>query len=93
MPQISGGLGTELKRLRPETKMLFVSGYPGQTVVDHKVIDVERNFLQKPFTLKQLARKVRAVLDYEDVKASHLAAQTLEHPQPAMAASGLISRP
>jgi len=94
MPQMSGGeLGTELKRLRPETKMLFVSGYPGQTVVDHKVIDVERNFLQKPFTLKQLARKVRAVLDYEDVKASPLAAQTLEHPQPAMAASGLISRP
>ena len=37
--------------------MLFVSGYAGQTVLDHKVVNVESNFLQKPFTLKQLAGK------------------------------------
>ena len=92
MPQMSGGeLATELERLRPKTKMLFVSGYPGQTVVDHKVIDVERNFLQKPFTLKQLAKKVRAVLDY-DGKVAHLTAHTVEHPGAAMATSGSISR-
>jgi two-component system cell cycle sensor histidine kinase/response regulator CckA len=93
MPQMSGGeLGTELTRLRPETKMLFVSGYPGQTVVDHKVIDVERNFLQKPFTLKQLARKVRTLLDY-DGKVAHLAAQTVEHLETSMVTSGSISHP
>jgi PAS domain S-box-containing protein len=64
MPHLSGGqLATELGVLRPETKVLFVSGYAGQTVVDHKVVDVENNFLQKPFTLKQLASKVRTVLD------------------------------
>jgi two-component system, cell cycle sensor histidine kinase and response regulator CckA len=70
MPQMSGGeLARELEKIRPETKLLFVSGYPGQTVVDHKVVDVESNFLQKPFTLKQLAKKVRGVLDAQPVVA------------------------
>jgi two-component system, cell cycle sensor histidine kinase and response regulator CckA len=65
MPHMSGGeLARELETLRPETRVLFVSGYAGQTVVDHKVVDVESNFLQKPFTLKQLAGKVRMVLDH-----------------------------
>jgi two-component system, cell cycle sensor histidine kinase and response regulator CckA len=65
MPHLSGGqLANELSTLRPKTKVLFVSGYAGQTVVDHKVVDVENNFLQKPFTLKQLANKIRAVLDH-----------------------------
>ena len=64
MPHMSGGeLVKELEMLRPETRVLFVSGYPGQTVLDHKVVDVENNFLQKPFTLKQLAGKIRTVLD------------------------------
>jgi two-component system cell cycle sensor histidine kinase/response regulator CckA len=65
MPHLSGGqLAHELSTLRPKTRVLFVSGYAGQTVVDHKVVDMENNFLQKPFTLKQLANKVRAVLDH-----------------------------
>jgi two-component system cell cycle sensor histidine kinase/response regulator CckA len=65
MPHMSGGqLAKELDTLRPETRVLFVSGYAGQTVLDHKVMDVENNFLQKPFTLTQLANKVRTVLDH-----------------------------
>lgn len=65
MPQMSGGeLARELEKLRPETKLLFVSGYPGETVVDHKVVELASNFLQKPFTLNQLAKKVRTVLDH-----------------------------
>ena len=65
MPHMSGGqLAKELKTLRAETRVLFVSGYAGQTVLDHNVVDVESNFLQKPFTLKQLASKVRTVLDH-----------------------------
>jgi two-component system, cell cycle sensor histidine kinase and response regulator CckA len=66
MPNMSGGqLATELSRSRPETILLFVSGYAGKTVLDHKVIDLENNFLQKPYTLKQLAGKIRAALDHE----------------------------
>jgi two-component system, cell cycle sensor histidine kinase and response regulator CckA len=77
MPQMSGGeLAMELERLHPETKLLFVSGYPGQTVLDHKVVDVDSNFLQKPFTLKQLASKVRTVLALSD-KAGIRAAETV----------------
>ena len=65
MPHMSGGqLAKELDTQRPETLVLFVSGHAGQTVLDHKVVDVDHNFLQKPFTLKQLATKVRAVLDH-----------------------------
>ena len=52
------------KRFVRRRRVLFVSGYAGQTVMDHKVVDVENNFLQKPFTLKQLASKVRTVLDH-----------------------------
>ncbi|MFY9791209.1 MAG: response regulator [Candidatus Sulfotelmatobacter sp.] len=71
MPRISGGqLAKELTVLRPETRVLFISGYAGQTILDHKVVDVENNFLQKPFTLRQLANKVRAVLDRKALPAS-----------------------
>jgi two-component system cell cycle sensor histidine kinase/response regulator CckA len=75
MPHMSGGeLANELDTLRPETRVLFVSGYAGQTVLDHKVVDVENNFLQKPFTLTQLASKVRMILDHTPLGVpTHLA--------------------
>jgi PAS domain S-box-containing protein len=64
MPNMSGGqLSKELEQLRPDTKLLFVSGYAGKTVLDHNVVDLETNFLQKPYTLKQLSLKIRAALD------------------------------
>jgi len=63
MPNMSGGqLAKELGQLRPDTKLLFVSGYPGKTVIDHKVFDLETSFLQKPYTLKQFSLKIRAAL-------------------------------
>jgi CheY-like chemotaxis protein len=63
MPNMSGGqLAEELVHLRPHTKLLFVSGYAGKTVIDHKVFDLETNFLQKPYTLKQFSLKIRGAL-------------------------------
>jgi len=63
MPNMSGGqLAKELAQLRPDAKLLFVSGYAGKTVLDHKVVDLDTNFLQKPYTLKQLSLKIRAAL-------------------------------
>ena len=63
MPNMSGGqLARELQKLRTEAAILFVSGYAGKTVLDHKVIDLENNFLQKPYTLKQLSGKIREAL-------------------------------
>jgi two-component system cell cycle sensor histidine kinase/response regulator CckA len=87
MPHMSGGeLARELEMLRPQTRVLFVSGYAGQTVLDHKVIDVENNFLQKPFTLKQLASKVRTVLDH-NYNAVPIAVEAHAHPYSATARS------
>jgi two-component system, cell cycle sensor histidine kinase and response regulator CckA len=63
MPNMSGGqLAKELARLRPDARLLFVSGYAGKTVLDHKVFDLETNFLQKPYTLKQLSTKIHQAL-------------------------------
>ena len=63
MPSLSGGeLAKKLKKIRPDLDFLFVSGYAGKTVLDHKVFDVESNFLQKPFTLQQFSGKIRGVL-------------------------------
>jgi len=65
MPNMSGGqLANELAQLRPENKLLFVSGYAGKTVLDHKVLDLETNFLQKPYSLKQLSLKIRYALNH-----------------------------
>jgi CheY-like chemotaxis protein len=63
MPNLSGGqLAKELKSRRPEAKVLFVSGYAGKIVMEHKAVNLETNFLQKPFTLKQLSSKIRKAL-------------------------------
>ena len=64
MPNMSGGqLAKELATLRPATKVLFVSGYAGKTVLNHEVFDLETNFLQKPYSLRQLSGKIRGALD------------------------------
>jgi two-component system cell cycle sensor histidine kinase/response regulator CckA len=60
MPGMSGG---QLAERYPRMKVLFVSGYSEQVVLRHKIANVQTNFLQKPFTLKSLAAKVREVLD------------------------------
>ena len=67
MPRMSGGeLARQLGPLRPDVKFLFVSGYAGKTILDHKVVDLETNFLQKPYTLKQLSAKIRGALSSSD---------------------------
>ena len=76
MPNMSGGeLAKEIGRRRPDVKFLFVSGYAGKTVLDHKVVDLEMNFLQKPYTLKQFSTKVRAALNGANLRRSGLQAK------------------
>lgn len=59
--------GTRLYRcileFRPQIKVLYVSGYTQDSIVDHGVLKPGVNFLAKPFTLDSLASKVREVLD------------------------------
>jgi hypothetical protein len=64
MPGLGGReLARKLAALHPEMKVLFVSGYTQDAVQHHGVLDAGATFLQKPFTLDALARKVREVLD------------------------------
>ena len=64
MPELGGRqLAEQLRSLRPELKVLYVSGYMDDAVVRHGVLEAGIAYLQKPFTPDTLARKVRAVLD------------------------------
>jgi len=64
MPGLSGRqLADQLARVRPDTKVLYVSGYTDDAVVRHGVLEAGIAYLQKPFTTDSLARKVREVLD------------------------------
>lgn len=75
MPEIGGRqLAEIILRTRPDTKILFLSGYTDDAIVRHGVSQAEVAFLQKPFTATGLAAKVREVLDGK-VK-SHVVAET-----------------
>ncbi len=64
MPQMGGKeLARQLVDASPDLKVLFLSGYTSAAIVEHGLIDVERNFMQKPFTATDLSRKVRTLLD------------------------------
>ncbi len=52
-----------LAAIRPETKVLYMSGYTDNAIGDHGLLDRGTAFLSKPFTPDTLMRKVREVLD------------------------------
>src|SRR5580658_6722907 len=70
MPSVSGPqLAQSLKTLRPETRVLYISGYTADKFADYPELDPELALLQKPFKLVDLGQKVRDVLNAEDVSA------------------------
>jgi YesN/AraC family two-component response regulator len=64
MPGLSGPEAARVVvESRPETRVLFISGYTDSAIVHHGVLERGTEFLQKPFNSLALAQKVRAVLD------------------------------
>ena len=64
MPGMNGRkLADRALQSRPGLKLLFTTGFTRNAVVHNGVLDHGVNFLAKPFTIDQLAEKVRAVLD------------------------------
>jgi CheY-like chemotaxis protein len=65
MPEMNGyELATRITKLRPELKLLYMSGYTDDSIARQRILDPDVFFLQKPFTPRTLVRKVREALDY-----------------------------
>ena len=64
MPRLGGReLAEQLSAVRPEMKVLYMSGYTDDAVVRHGILESTIDFIQKPITPEPLARKVREVLE------------------------------
>ncbi|MGZ3426558.1 MAG: response regulator, partial [Polyangia bacterium] len=62
MPRMMGSeVAARITALRPAIKVLYISGYPGDAIVKQGV--PEQAFVQKPFSVSALAKRVRALLD------------------------------
>jgi DNA-binding NtrC family response regulator len=55
-------LAKQLKSVRPEAKVLYMSGYAGDMITVEGQREIDGAFIAKPFTTDTLAAKVRAVL-------------------------------
>ncbi|MGB8128514.1 MAG: response regulator [Candidatus Angelobacter sp.] len=66
MPKVSGrGLVDHVRKVRPSTRVLLISGYSDDAVWRHGIALDPSCFLQKPFTFQALSAKIRAILDEE----------------------------
>ena len=66
MPEMNGrDLADHLKAINPGLKCLYMSGYTANVIAHHGVLDEGVVFIQKPFSTRELAVKVREVLDKE----------------------------
>jgi DNA-binding NtrC family response regulator len=63
MPDMNGlELYDKLSKICPELKVIYMSGYTRDVIAYHGMLDAGVNFLQKPFSVNDLALKIREVL-------------------------------
>src|SRR5262249_27298697 len=63
MPEMGGSeLAQRLRPLRPETRVLYTTGYANDNVVQHGVFDPQA-LLAKPYTIQALSSRIREALD------------------------------
>jgi CheY-like chemotaxis protein len=66
MPEMTGpALAARIRAERPDVKIIFVSGYTDHRLLEEGALDPSAPFLQKPFPLAALLRKVRELLDVQ----------------------------
>ena len=66
MPEMNGrDLAKSIRDIKPGLKCLFMSGYTADVIAHRGVLDEGVYFLQKPFSMKDLASKVRQALEQE----------------------------
>jgi PAS domain S-box-containing protein len=71
MPRLSGReLAMQMAAQRPGLKVLYVSGYTDDTVFRHGVLEGGMEFLQKPFNMTALTKKIREVLKGQTTSVS-----------------------
>jgi CheY-like chemotaxis protein len=64
MPDMSGRqLADRALGKRPNLKMLYTTGYTRNAIVHNGMLDPGANLLTKPFSIEELAAKVRKILD------------------------------
>ncbi len=67
MPGMSGPeLASSLVPLRPDMRVIYMSGYTNDAIAQHGVLDAGISFIEKPFSQDTLMRKLREVLDGTD---------------------------
>ncbi len=71
MPGMNGGeLARRLRRVRPQCRVLYMSGYSTEAVATQGVLTPGADFLQKPFSVEELVLRVREVLDTPPTEAA-----------------------
>lgn len=64
MPDMNGKeLYSNIHKLRPDIKVLYMSGYTNDVIARHGILDKGIRFLQKPFSVDKLTKKIRKALD------------------------------
>jgi len=64
MPDMNGKeLGIRIKKIFPEIKIIFMSGYTSNIIAYKGVLDSGYHFIQKPFDIKTIAEKIHQVLE------------------------------
>lgn len=68
MPEMNGrDLAEKLIAIYPALRRLFMSGYTANVIAHHGILDDNVNFINKPFTPKELGKTIREVLDHDKV--------------------------
>jgi two-component system cell cycle sensor histidine kinase/response regulator CckA len=68
-PMSGSELVKEISPTRPDMKVLYISGFPDDAIVQFGIHQSQVSFLPKPFTPKVLIQKIRSILDVATVQA------------------------